>query len=379
MDNAPPIDKLKKWRLILGQQADPSKNIELTTAEAGADGVLESLYDDEGDRKKGLGSSSPKVNRWLGDIRKYFPKPIVQVMQKDAFERLNIEKMLFEPEFLESIEPDVSLVGTLLSLNKVMPEKTKDTARKVIRKVVEELEKKLTHAMREAVMGSLNRAVRNRRPKLKEINWHKTIQANLKHYQKDLGTIIPETLIGFGKKGQSLKKVILLVDQSGSMATSVVYASVFGAILASLKSIKTHIVVFDTAVVDLTDELHDPVELLFGTQLGGGTDINKAVAYAENLIQNPSDTILFLITDLFEGGNEHDLVKRAAAIRRGGSQFITLLALTDEGSPIFDKELASKLASVDIPSFACTPDQFPSLMAAAIKKEDIQQWAARSL
>ena len=379
MNNTPPIDKLKKWRLILGQHADPNKEIELTPAQEGADGVLESLYDDEGDRKKGLGSSSPKVNRWLGDIRKYFPKPIVQVMQKDAFERLNIEKMLFEPEFLESIEPDVSLVGTLLSLNKVMPEKTKDTARKVIRKVVEELEKKLTHAMREAVMGSLNRAVRNRRPKLKEINWHKTIQANLKHYQKDLQTIIPETLIGYGKKGQSLKKVILLVDQSGSMATSVVYASVFGAILASLKSIKTHIVVFDTAVVDLTDELHDPVELLFGTQLGGGTDINKAVAYAENLIQNPSDTILFLITDLFEGGDEHALVKRAAAIRRGGSQFITLLALTDEGSPIFDKELASKLASVDIPSFACTPDLFPSLMAAAIKKEDIQQWVARSV
>ena len=134
------LDKLKKWRLILGQQADPEQQVELTAAEEGADGVLESLYDDEGDQKKGLGSSSPKINRWLGDIRKYFPKPIVQVMQKDAFERLNIEKMLFEPEFLESIEPDVSLVGTLLSLNKVLPERTKETARKVIRRVVEELE-----------------------------------------------------------------------------------------------------------------------------------------------------------------------------------------------------------------------------------------------
>jgi len=277
------------------------------------DGVLEQLYDDEGDKKKGLGGSSPKVNRWLGDIRKYFPKTVVQIMQKDAFERLNIEKMLLEPEFLESVEPDVSLVGTLLSLNKVLPEKTKDTARKVIKKVVEELEKKLTNPMREAVIGSINRAVRNRRPKLKEINWPKTIKANLKHYQKDLETIIPETLIGYGKKGQALKKVILLVDQSGSMATSVVYASVFGAILASLKSVKTHIVVFDTAVVDLTEELHDPVELLFGTQLGGGTDINKALTYAENFIQNPSDTIVFLISDLFEGGNEQALIKRAAA------------------------------------------------------------------
>ena len=177
-----PVDKIKKWRLILGQAADPEKQVDLGKALAGKDGVLESLYNEEaGDRKGGLGSSTPKVNRWLGDIRKYFPKSVVQIMQKDAFERLNIEKMLFEPEFLESIEPDVSLIGTLLSLNKVMPEKTKDTARKVIRKVVEELEKKLTNPMREAVNGSLNRSVRNRRPKLKEINWHKTIQANLKH------------------------------------------------------------------------------------------------------------------------------------------------------------------------------------------------------
>jgi len=373
-----PVDKIKKWRLILGQTADPEKQVDLGKALEGKDGVLESLYNEEaGDRKGGLGSSTPKVNRWLGDIRKYFPKSVVQIMQKDAFERLNIEKMLFEPEFLESIEPDVSLIGTLLSLNKVMPEKTKDTARKVIRKVVEELEKKLTNPLREAINGSLNRSVRNRRPKLKEINWHKTIQANLKHYQKDLGTIIPETLIGYGKKGQALKKVILLVDQSGSMASSIVYASVFGAILASLKSIKTHIVVFDTAVVDLSDELEDPVELLFGTQLGGGTDINKALAYAENLIQNPADTILFLISDLFEGGNEQAMLKRATAIRRGGSQLITLLALSDEGAPIYDKHIATQLASVDIPSFACTPDQFPPLMAAVIKKENIQNWAAR--
>ena len=377
MSNDLPTDKLKKWRLILGQQSDPEKEVDLEASQQGMDGVLEQLYDDEGDKKKGLGGSSPKVNRWLGDIRKYFPKTVVQIMQKDAFERLNIEKMLLEPEFLESIEPDVSLVGTLLSLNKVLPEKTKDTARKVIRKVVEELEKKLTNPMREAVIGSVNRAVRNRRPKLKEINWPKTIKANLKHYQKDLETIIPETLIGYGKKGQALKKVILLVDQSGSMATSVVYASVFGAILASLKSVKTHIVVFDTAVVDLTEELHDPVELLFGTQLGGGTDINKALTYAENFIQNPSDTIVFLISDLFEGGNEQALIKRAAAIRRGGSQFVTLLALSDEGAPVYDKDVATHFANADIASFACTPDQFPALMATVIKKENIKNWAYR--
>lgn len=369
-------ERLKKWRLVLGKHADPEQTVNLGTEEAGKDGVLEALYDSDKERKGGLGSSSPRINRWLGDIRKYFPKSVVQVMQKDAFERLKIEKMLFEPEFLESIEPDVNLIGTLLSLTKVMPEKTKETAKKVVRRVVEELEKKLTNPMRQAVKGSINRATKNRRPKLKEIDWHRTIRANLKHYQKNLATIIPETLIGYGKKGQALRKVILLVDQSGSMATSVVYASVFGAILASLKSIKTHIIVFDTAVVDLTSEIVDPVDLLFGTQLGGGTDINKAVGYAEQLIQNPTDTIVFLISDLFEGGNERALLKRVAAIKASGTQMITLLALNDEGAPSFDRSVASKFAQFNIPSFACSPDQFPSLMAAAIKKDNISNWMA---
>ncbi len=370
-------ERLKKWRLVLGKHADPEQTVNLGAEEAGKDGVLEALYDSDNERKGGLGSSSPRINRWLGDIRKYFPKSVVQIMQKDAFEQLNIEKMLFEPEFLESIEPDVNLIGTLLSLTKVMPQKTKETAKKVVRKVVEELEKKLTNPMRQAVKGSINRATKNRRPKLKEIDWHRTIRANLKHYQKDLGTIIPETIIGYGKKGQALRKVILLVDQSGSMATSVVYASVFGAILASLKSIKTHIIVFDTAVVDLTPELHDPVDLLFGTQLGGGTDINKAVGYAEYLIQNPTDTIVFLISDLFEGGNENALLKRVAAIKASGAQFITLLALNDDGAPTFDRSVAQKFAGFNVPSFACSPDQFPSLMATAIKKDNVHNWMAK--
>ena len=370
-------EHLKRWRLILGKYADPKESISLGGSLQGRDKVLEALYDNDTTRKGGLGSSSPNVNRWLGDIRKYFPKPVVQIMQKDAFERLNIEKMLLEPEFLESIEPDVSLVGTLLSLNKAMPQKTRETARKIVRKVVEQLEKKLANPMRQAITGSIHRTTRNRRPKLNEINWRKTIKANLKHYQKDLETIIPEVLIGYGKKGQALRKVILLVDQSGSMAASVVYAGVFGAILASLRSLKTHIVVFDTAVVDLTPELYDPVDLLFGTQLGGGTDINKALAYGENLVQNPSETIIFLISDLFEGGNEMEMLKRVAAIKASGAQFITLLALNDEGAPAFDKSVANQFAAFDIPSFACTPDLFPSLMAAAIKKENIHSWMSR--
>ena len=330
-------EHIKKWRLILGKKSEQKKEgeISLSKEEKGMDNVLEALYESE--RRKGLGSSSPNVNRWLGDIRKYFPSSVVQLMQKDALENLGLDRMLLEPELLQSIEADVNLVATILSLKKVIPKKTKATAREVVQKVVRELEKKLHNPMREAIKGSLNKAVRNRNPKLNEIDWHKTIRANLKHYQKKYKTIIPERLIGYGKKGQALKRVILLIDQSGSMASSIVYASVLGAIMASIRSLKTHLVVFDTSVVDLTNELHDPVDLLFGTQLGGGTDINRAVAYAEKLIQNPADTILVLISDLFEGGNENELLQRAASIKSSGVQFISLLALDDKGAPMYSR------------------------------------------
>jgi len=277
------LERVRKWRMILGKQSDPDDAIELEGEEMqGMDDSLEALYDS--DRQGGLGSSSPNVNRWLGDIRKYFPSSTVQIMQKDALQRLDLERLLLEPELLKSIELDVELVGTLLSLNKVMPQKTRETAREVVRKIVKELEQRLKSPFQEAIKGSLNRAVVNRRPKSNEIDWHRTIRANLKNYQPELQAIIPEILRGYGKKGQSLKHVILLLDQSGSMATSIVYASVFGAIMASLRSLKTHLVVFDTSVVDLTAKMEDPVDLLFSTQLGGGTDINKALGYAQTLV-----------------------------------------------------------------------------------------------
>ncbi len=365
--------RLHKWRLILGKQSDPEGEVGLEGNDSGMDDTLEALYNTE--RKGGLGASSPNVNRWLGDIRQYFPTTVVQVMQKDAVERLQLQRLLLEPELLEMVEPDVSLVATMLSLSKVMPQKTKETARIVIKKVVEDLEKKLRNPLRQAIEGALNRSVRNRKPKLNEVDWHRTIRLNLKHYQPDFQTIIPENIIGHGRKGQSLKHVILLVDQSGSMAASVVYAGVMGAIMASLKSVRTYFVAFDTAVVDLTSELKDPVDLLFGTQLGGGTDINKAVGYAQGLVQVPADTILVLITDLYEGGSQEELLKKAVALKAAGVSFIVLLALDDKGAPSFDKSLAAHMVALDIPSFACTPDRFPALMEAAISKKDLGHWA----
>lgn len=368
------MEKLERWRLVLGQKAETEQSTELLSPESkGMDNTLEALYG--ADRRGGLGRSSPNINRWLGDIRRYFPTPVVQVMQRDALERLGLQQMLLEPELLQSIEPDVHLVGALLALNKVMPAQTRETAREVVRRVVEKLEQKMRNPLREAVQGALNRSVRNRRPRPSEIDWDKTIRQNLKHYQPDYQTIIPERLIGFGKKGQSLRHIILLLDQSGSMAESVVYAGVAGAVLASIRSVETRLVAFDTEVADLSEHLSDPVELLFGAQLGGGTDIGKALGYAEKLIRSPSDTILVLISDLFEGGNRAEMLKKISQIKNSGATVIALPALSDGGSPAFDSENAAALASFDIPVFACTPDFFPDLMAAAIAKKDLRLWA----
>ena len=367
-------ERLRRWRLILGSEDADGIGIGLGGTDVAMDQALSHLY--ESDRSGNLGSSSPKVARWLGDIRTYFPKSVVRVMQQDALKRLNLRSLLLEPEMLEAIEPDVHLVANLLALSSVMPSKTKETARIVVRRVVEELQRKLANPMRQAVMGSLNRAIRNRRPRHNEIDWNRTIRANLKHYQHDYRTIIPETRIGYGRKRSALRHIILCIDQSGSMASSVVYAGIFGAVLASLPAVQTRIVVFDTAVVDLTEEAQDPVDLLFGTQLGGGTDINRALAYCQGLVQQPQSTILVLISDLYEGGNQREMVQRVAALVGNGVQFIALLALNDDGAPVYDHSVAEQLAELGIPAFACTPDQFPDLMATAISCQDIGLWAA---
>nr|WP_062333733.1 VWA domain-containing protein [Herbidospora sakaeratensis] len=382
-------ERARRWRLVLGGEAEnaPGGGLGgLAGDDAGMDAALAALYDLDGDgerapRSAGLGGSAPRVSRWLGDIRTYFPSTVVQVMQKDAIDRLDLSRLLLEPEMLEAVEPDVHLVGTLLSLNRVMPEKARESARVVVRKVVHELERKLQHRTRAAVTGALNRAARTNRPRRPaDIDWDRTIRANLKNYLPDRNTVVPSRLVGYARKQQSVQReVVLCIDQSGSMAASVVYSSVFGAVLASMRSLKTSLVVFDTAVVDLTDQLHDPVELLFGTQLGGGTDINRAIAYSQGLITRPANSIFILISDLYEGGVRAEMLKRVAAMTAAGVQVIVLLALSDEGAPFYDHENAAALAAMGVPAFACTPDAFPDLMAAAIERRDITAWAERNL
>ncbi|MGX7725726.1 VWA domain-containing protein [Rhodococcus sp. 5G237] len=374
-------ERLRRWRLALGEAAEDSTGSLSSADDNAMDAALAALYDSApGDgtapRTAGLGASAPRVARWLGDIRTYFPTSVVQVMQRDAVDRLGLTRLLLEPEMLEAVEPDVHLVGTLLSLNRVMPETTKATARTVVEKVVREIEARIAQHTRTAVTGALDRSSRTSNPKLRDIDWDRTIRANLAHYLPEHRTVVPEKLVGYGRRSQAVKRdVVLAVDQSGSMASSVVYASVFAAVLASMRALRTSLVVFDTAVVDLTDKLADPVDVLFGTQLGGGTDINRAIAYSRSLITRPADSLFVLISDLYEGGIRAEMLSRIREMLAAGVQVVVLLALSDDGAPSFDRDNAAALAELGVPAFACTPDRFPELLAVALERGDVGRWS----
>ena len=368
-------ERNRRWALALGGEDEALSS----DADRRMSQALDALYDEDQPKSGGLGGSAPRVARWLGDIREFFPAPVVQVIQKDAFDRKGLRQMLLQPEFLATVEADVHLVADLISLRKVMPEKTIDTARQVIAKVVADLMKRLESRTAEAIRGAVDRSQRTSRPRFADIDWPRTITANLRHYQPDLQTVIPERLIGFQRRQRrlaDLDEVVLCVDQSGSMATSVVCSSIFAAVMASIPAVRTRLVCFDTVVVDLTEDLADPVQVLFGVQLGGGTDINRAIAYCEERIEQPAKTHLVLISDLYEGGNVQELLARIGRLVGLGVNVIALLALTDTGRPGYDPNTAGAFAALGVPVFACTPDQFPGLMAAALRREDVAAWAA---
>jgi hypothetical protein len=389
-------DQLKRWRLILGAHAQEalsqmggSSGCVLSEEQRGMDEALGAIYDEssgsdsaeaaKGGRGAGLETSSPNLAKWLGDIRSYFKEDVVTVIQNDAIERKGLTQLLFEPEMLKNVEPNPQLVGTLMSLKGRIPERTKETARMVVGAVVDKIKRLLEQRIRQAVLGALNRKEHSPIPHTASIDWKSTIGRNLKNYQPALGTIVPEKVYFFSRAQRSNNwTVIVCMDQSGSMAESVVYGSVTGCIFASLPALDTRVVVFDTEVVDLTEQCGgDPVDMIFGVQLGGGTDINKAVGYCEQFVTDPSQTILFLITDLFEGGNEAQLVRRLKDLVESGVRVVCLLALSDSGVPTFDERLAKKLSEFGVPCFGCTPNKLPDLIEAVLKRQDLKTFTTR--
>ncbi|MFT3770013.1 MAG: VWA domain-containing protein [Minicystis sp.] len=392
------FDRYQRWRLILGKRVEDQMangragaglcaagEATLTREMAEMDGALGAIYDiedeqpeEKGKRGAGLGGSKPKVSTWLGDVRKYFERDFVAVIQQDAIEKKGWNQLLFEPESLSQVTPSVELVGTLMSLKGMIPDKAKEAAREVIRAVVEDIKKRMQAEIERAVRGALDRSRHQPIPSLPNMDWKRTIGQNLKNYVPSRKTIIPDRFFFYARQHRRKEwNVIVCMDQSGSMADSVVYGSVMGSIFASLPALETHVVAFDTEVVDLTSELQDPVDLLFGIQLGGGTDINRAVGYCRGFIKNPQKTLFILLTDLYEGGNETELVRRLGEMASSGVRAMCLLALSDSGTPSYDAGLAKKLANVGVPSFACTPKLLPPMLEAVLKGRDLESVAAK--
>jgi len=362
-------NRLQRWRLILGADAVTDETDILDKNQSEMDVLLASIYD-PGETGV-LKGSSPQINRWLGDIRKYFPTPVVQILQQDALERLNLKQMILEPELLGSLEVNVSLVATLLQLKDLLPDETRETARMVIDSLIEQLKKELRQPLEQAYRGRVkNNSYRSAFPRGK-LDWKRTILTNLKNYQPKEKLLIPQHFYRYNAFTPKLSRLILAVDQSGSMANSVVHASIIACILAGIPSFKTNLVIFDTDVLDLTAELSDPISLLFSVQLGGGTHIAKALKYCQTLVTHPAETTLILISDLYEGDLVDNMFNIIQMMQKEGVNMISLLALDNDGVPSFDKKNGARLASMEIPSFACTPQQFPSLMAALFNGQKI--------
>jgi Mg-chelatase subunit ChlD len=347
---------------------------DLDAADLAADAALDDLY--RGNRGSPFGKPAPDVARWLEEVRTHFPGASAEIMERDALRDRRFRNLLLQPDFLEHVQPDVTLAARLLELSHALPEESKAAARAVIAQIVAELQEQLRYPLYQALTGSLNRALRARRPRrLRDVNWSQTIRANLKHYRPELGTVIPERMVAYGRQHASLRDVILCVDQSSSMTGSMLYAGIYAAIMATVPALNTRLVAFSTKVVDLTDQVADPVDMLLGIQLRGGTDIAQALRYCQSQVTRPRDTVLVLVTDLYEGAKESELVRRAEAIVADGVQLVVLLALDDRGTPRFNRTVAQQLAALGVPAFACAPEHFPALMGAAVNGEDLRDWA----
>lgn len=377
-----PAQRLARWRLILGAQAQ--ERLEhmgacgLTEEQLLMDQALGAIYggdagaDALGGHGAGSGPSSPRISKWLGDVRALFDREIVTIIQSDAIERRGLRQLLFEPELLQNLEPDIGLASTLMMLRDQIPKRSKESVRAFIKKIVEEINRMLENDIRRAVTAALNRRAHSPLPSAAALDYKLTIERNLKNYNPDLKTILPERFFFFDRSNRTNNwTVILDIDQSGSMVESVIFSSIMACILASMNAIKTRIVAFDTSITDLTEKSDDPVDLLYGIQLGGGTDINRSVAYCQQFIEQPAKTLFFLISDLDEGGSQASLLRRLEDMKASGVTVISLLAVSDSGSPYYSAHMAQRVSALGIPCFACTPQLLPQLLEAALKGHDL--------
>jgi hypothetical protein len=326
------------------------------------------------------GRTFPRVARWLDQIRNFFPKDVVVLLQKDAIERRGLKELLFEPEIMANVEPSLDLAATVLAMKNMVPEKAKAAARDLVRRVVEDVRKRLESQFAQAIRGALQRNRHSPFRSLPNLDWPRTIRRNIKNYNTDLKAIIPEQISFYSRQQrQNQWNIIIAMDQSGSMATSLIYGGIMGAILASIGAVETHVVAFNHEdVVDLTEHCSDPVDLLFGVQLGGAEDYWKATCYCERFMHTPAKTLYVLLADLHDTSpNTKRFVKKMEFLLEAGVKAIGLLAISDQGTPSYNESLAETLAKMGMPCFGCTPERLPELLAGALRGSDLKTLATR--
>lgn len=363
---------LNRWRLVLGSMSDNSLSFSGSDREIlsfeDMEQLLDYLYshaqgDDVrgesiSDRSGGLGESQLTAAKWITKVRELFPKQTAEVLERHALDEFKMTELLTDKKVLEQMKPDMSLLKTVLQLKHLMKGEVLETAKKIARAVAEELSEKLAQSTRQALTGRLDRNSKSPVRSARNIDIHKTIRRNLKNYDKENETLVLKDVYFSSRvKKYNKKTVIIAVDESGSMLGSVIYSAVMAQIISKLPFAEIKLVIFDTEIVDLSGMVEDPAEVMMSIQLGGGTDIGKALSYCESLIQTPSDTCVLCVTDLCEGGYPHILLNTAQNIMTSGAKLSFLTALDECANPVYDKNMGQLLADMGAFVGALTPDQ----------------------
>jgi len=371
-------ERLVRWRLVLGASANQlDGRAGMSAEDLAQDQSLEWLYErgdeletrDIAPRGTGMGSSDKlTVPDWLNHIHNLFPRETVERLEKDAVEKYQIHEVVTNPEVLKRIEPNETLLRAVLLTKHLMNPDVLAMARELVGKVIRKLMEKLARKVRYTFHGTRTRR-RSRIRIAKNFDARATVRKNLGTYDpKTKRLTIKEPLFLSRKRTQMENwQLILLVDESGSMLGSVIHTAVTAACLWGIPGIKTHLCIWDTEVVDLTERITDPVETLMKVQLGGGNDAPKALDYARQLVENPRRTIIALISDFYEGQTANAMIARVKSFVDQGTIVLGLCALDENAYPAYDKDVARGLANVGAHVGAMTPGQLVAFIAEKLR------------
>ena len=362
---------MNRWRLILGKQSEQNLNFQGNHEELKSLQDMEELLDylynqansddirnDDASRQGGLEKSKLNTAKWITKVRKLFPKQTAEILEKQALEEFHMIELLTDKKILEQIQPDMNLLKTVLQLKHLMSGEVLETAKKIAQQVAEELRKKLENSIKRSILGRIDRNSSSPVHSARNLDMKKTIRKNLKNYDSETKQLILQNVYFSNRvKKYSTWRVIIAIDESGSMMGSVIYSAVMAQILAKLPFADIKLIIFDTSIVDLSGYVEDPAEILMSVQLGGGTNIGKALTYCEKLIETPAKTCVLCVTDLYEGAPESYLLNTSKNILESGAKLNFLTALDETANPAFDKCLGQKLANIGAFVGALTPEQ----------------------